>query len=86
MIQVELPTQRRRTWAAVASGYTCAPKRVVKLVEENVESLCLDRRNGGDDSSDRVWPVCVMQPRCEIFGDIAIEAEDNLLAHGTYLT
>ena len=83
---MKLLTQRRRTWAAFASGYTRAPKRVVKLVEENVESLCLDRRNGGDDSSDRVRPIRVMKPRCEIFGDVAIEAEDNLLAHGTNLT
>jgi hypothetical protein len=55
-------------------------------VEENVETLCLDRRNGGYGSADRDWPICVVQPRCEIFGDSAIEAEDNLFTHGMYLT
>jgi hypothetical protein len=56
---------------------------VVKLVEENVESLCLDRRNGGHGSSDRDGPIRVVQRRGEIFGDSAIDAEDNLLSHTT---
>ncbi len=59
---------------------------MVKLVEENVESLCLDRRNGGHGSSDRDGPIRVVEHRGEIFGDIAIEAEDNLLSHTTNLT
>jgi hypothetical protein len=71
---------------AFASGNARAAKRVIKLVEENVESLCLDRRNGGHGSADDDWPIRVVQPRREILGDSAIEVEDNLLAHGTYLT
>ena len=58
---------------------------MVQLVEENVESLCLDRRNGGHGSSDRDGPIRLVQQRGEIFGDSAIEAEDDLSAHTSNL-
>ena len=85
MIYRELLTRRRYRCAAFASGHTRSPKRVVELVEENIESLCLDRRNGGHGSTDRDWPIRVVEHRCELFGDGAIEAEDNLLSHTTNL-
>jgi hypothetical protein len=86
MICVELRPQLRRRRAAFASGHTYAPECVVQLVEENVESFCLDRRNGSHGSTGRDTPVRVVQYRRQVFGDSAIQAKDDLLAHMTNST
>jgi len=44
------------------------------LVQERVEALCLDSRHGSHGCTGRCVPACVVQHRCEIFGDCAIEA------------
>ena len=65
---------RRLSRRVFASGHTRTPEGVIQLVQERVEALCLDSRHGSHGCTGRCVPACVVQHRCEIFGDCAIEA------------